>query len=147
MSVRMLREVDEFAWFTMRAKLWPDGGSDEVDARKWLNRPNAVTLVAEDEAGTLLGFAEAGERAYADGCSSSPVGFLEGWYVEPSARGQGWGAALVQAVAAWAASRHLVELASDALLENDAAIASHLRNGFEEVERSVKFRMSLNRSE
>ncbi len=143
MPVRVLAEGDHTAWLRIREALWPNGGADRSDVRRWLNRKDVVTLVAEAAPGTLVGFVEAGERAYADGCHSSPVAFLEGWYVEPEHRGTGWGAALVQAVAAWAKTRQLTELASDSLLDDKGAIAAHVRNGFEEVERSVKFRMNL----
>jgi len=107
------------------------------------NGSDAVTLLATDDAGAYVGFAEAGERPYADGCDSSPVAFLEGWYVEPSYRHRYVGAALVQAVEAWARERGLTELASDTLLDNEAGLQAHLHTGFEEVERSIKLRKPL----
>lgn len=143
MPVRVLTEKDHSAWLHMRRALWPGGGSDTADVRRWLVRRDAVTLIAETAAGIPVGFAEAGERAYADGCHSSPVAFLEGWYVVAEHQNSGWGAALVQAVVGWARSRRLTELASDSLLANDTAIAAHLRIGFQEVERSVKFRLDI----
>ena len=68
--------------------------------------PEAV-LVAETAGATpaLVGFAEVSRRAYAEGCETSPVGFLEGWYVVPERCGQGGGARACcgrRGVGAWA---------------------------------------------
>ena len=68
---------------------------------------------------------------------------LEGWYVDPDRRGTGIGRALVEAVEAWARDRHLQELASDALLGNEASQRAHERLGFVEVERAVRYRKAL----
>jgi hypothetical protein len=41
-------------------------------------------LLAFDDQNRALGFIELSIRAYAEGCTSSRVAFIEGWYVEPS---------------------------------------------------------------
>jgi GNAT superfamily N-acetyltransferase len=65
--------------------------------------PEAVLVAVESDArATLLGFAELSRRAYAEGCETSPVGFLEGWFVVAERRRQGIGRALVSAAEAWA---------------------------------------------
>lgn len=141
MRIRAMRDMDKESWLQMRAELWPE--SDKPGAEAWLNRDDAITLLALNNEDLAIGFAEAGERAYADGCDTSPVAFLEGWYVRPAHRNQSIGRELVNAVEEWARARGLTELASDALLEDEAAIRSHICIGFAEVERSVKFRKPL----
>ena len=86
-----------------------------------------------------IGFAEIGTRVYAKGCDSSPVAFLEGWYVIPEARGNGTGRALVAAAEDWARSKGLRALGSDTELPNEASINAHKALGFEETERLVCF--------
>jgi aminoglycoside 6'-N-acetyltransferase I len=131
----------------MRAVLWPeiakqeDGGARE--AEEWLRREDAVTLVAEREGGGLAGFAEVGRRDYADGCDTSPVAYLEGWYVDADLRGHGLGAALIDAAVEWARRMGYRELASDALLEETDSQRAHEAVGFIEVERAVKYRMEI----
>jgi aminoglycoside 6'-N-acetyltransferase I len=140
--VRNYLPEDEAEWIRMRSELWPE--ADRADAEEWARRKDAVTLVAEDARTLqLVGFAEVGTRPYADGCETSPVAFLEGWFVAAEARGGGIGSQLVRAAALWAKSQGLQELASDSLLEDMAAYRAHLGVGFEEVERSIKYRLPV----
>ena len=146
MHVRSYEPGDYAEWLRMRGLLWPDSGSlteQAADAEAWLARQDAVVLVIERAPGSLIGFAEVGERAYADGCESTPVGFLEGWFVEEEMRGRELGRLLVGAAIAWCRARGLRELASDALLKETDAQLAHQAVGFEEVERSVKYRLAL----
>jgi aminoglycoside 6'-N-acetyltransferase I len=142
--VRPYLPKDEAAWLRMRFELWPD--SDRADADSWAVRQDAVTLIAQDTCTTeIVGFAEVGERPYADGCDTSPVAFLEGWFVSSEARRVGIGSKLVHAAVVWAQSRNLQELASDSILEDLTAYQAHLSAGFQEVERSIKYRLSISR--
>jgi aminoglycoside 6'-N-acetyltransferase I len=126
----------------MRRALWPDATDD--DMTHWLARHDAATLVAAVQGtGALCGFAEVGERPYADGCATSPVAYLEGWYVDPAFRRQSVGASLIRAVEAWARGRGHRELASDTLLENVDSQRAHLNLGFAETERLVLYRKAL----
>lgn len=146
MYIRVRRQGDDAEWRRMREALWPVEGPDghEGDMAEWLARPDTVVLVAvrPDGAG-LAGFAEVGTRPYADGCATSPVAFLEGWYVDPDVRRTRVGTALVRAAESWALGRGLRELASDALLDNLAAHRAHEAAGFVEVERVVLYRKAL----
>jgi aminoglycoside 6'-N-acetyltransferase I len=129
----------------MRCALWPHHtvAEHETEMTAWLARPDTAVVVCARESGRLCGFAEVSIRPYADGCQTSPVAFLEGWYVDPDRRGSGVGRALVSAVEAWALGRGLRELASDALLHNEASHRAHERLGFVEVERAVRYRKPL----
>jgi aminoglycoside 6'-N-acetyltransferase I len=66
---------------------------------------------------SVVGFAEVSLRVRAEGCGSSPVGYLEGWYVTPSARRGGIGCELMAALEERARSRGCTEMASDTELE------------------------------
>lgn len=144
-TVRAYAPGDHAEWLRMRRALYDDMApeDEEADAAAWLARPDATVLVAARPDGRLAGFAELGERAYADGCDTSPVAFLEGWWVDADARRRGVGAALVAAGIVWARERGYRELASDALLDNVTSHRAHEALGFAEVERAVKYRMPL----
>jgi aminoglycoside 6'-N-acetyltransferase I len=141
MIVREYRPSDYAEWRRMRTALWPD--QTMADMASWLARSDAATFVVEDPPGSIRGFAEVGERAYADGCETQPVAYLEGWYVDAGARGRGLGRALVRAVEDWARERGYRELASDTELANLVSRRAHERLGFTEVERAVLYRKTV----
>jgi len=130
----------------MRTALWPDDHEAEVDAFLAGAGPHLAVFVAErsdPETGRLYGFAEVGLRGYAEGCLSTPVGYLEGIWVDADARGRGIGRALVMYCERWAIEHGCVEFASDAVIDNAASHAFHRAIGFEEAVRLVCYRRPL----
>ena len=129
----------------MRNALWPGSLWDhEVETGKYFATAGdcPIVLVAEADDG-LIGFLELDFRKYAPDCLSSPVPFIEGWYVEPAWQRRGVGRALVEAAEARAVALGYTEIASDVEIDNAGSIAAHLALGYEEVERTVAFRRSL----
>jgi aminoglycoside 6'-N-acetyltransferase I len=100
-------------------------------------------LIAFDEQGTAIGLIELSIRPYAEGCDTDRVAFVEGWYVDPDARGDGVGAALIGAADDWARSQGCTELASDTEVENVSSAAAHRAVGFVETAVVRCFRKSL----
>lgn len=92
-----------------------------------------AVLVAESAGAALVGFAEVSIRAYAEGCETDRVGYLEGWFVAPEARRHGTGRALVAAAEQWARSQGCAEFASDAEADNEESALAHRALGFDEV--------------
>ena len=82
-------------------------------------------------------------RDYVNGCATSPVGFLEGLYVDPARRRRGIARKLCRAVEDWAASLGCSEFASDVYLGNENSQRAHEALGFEETERVVYYRKQL----
>jgi aminoglycoside 6'-N-acetyltransferase I len=101
-------------------------------------------FVIERPDGKLAGFIEVGSRSYADGCETSPVAYIEAWYVDPDIRRSGLGRALLDAAEDWGRSNGYSEIGSDALLDNDVSHSAHKRCGYDEVGRIVQFRKLLN---
>ena len=146
-TIRAATPGDLAGWLDLRRALWPDLSDavqrDEMTA--WRARPDGVVLIAvEATAGDrVVGFAEVGTRSVADGCESSPVAYLEGWYVDAGVRRRGIGAALVRAAEDWARAKGLCEFASDAELANVLSQQAHNALGFKEVGRSVLYVKAL----
>jgi aminoglycoside 6'-N-acetyltransferase I len=139
--IRRAIPADKPEWLRMRLLLWPfgtaEGFSEDMDGL--LADPLTPVFVVTRPSGGLGGFLEAGTRKYAEGSESSPVGYIEGWYVDEDLRGVGTGKALVEAAEDWARSQDLAEMGSDTWLENDVSIRAHLKMGYEEAERLVHF--------
>ena len=132
-------------WLDLRQALWSWALSEHrAEALAAFANPDAVTFLARDDQGQAVGFAEATLRHdYVNGCSTSPVGFLEGIYVREANRKQGVARALVKAVEDWTRERGCCELASDAWLDDSNSHRMHRALGFLETERVVYFRKAL----
>ena len=140
-TIRRAAPDDKQEWIRMRQGLWPDAPLEYLnfDLDELLADPDAAVFVASDSEGRLVGFIEAGLRAYGEGCETSPVGYIEAWFVDPHVRGQKLGRELVHMAEQWAREKGCTEMASDTWLENEASIAAHLKLGYWEAERLVHF--------
>ena len=129
----------------MRSALWPDSASHarEVDAFLSRQTRDQDVFILERRDDRLGGFLEVSTRAYAEGCSTSPVAYIEGWYVDPDLREKGLGAQLVRAAEAWARERGYQEIASDAEPQNHISLRAHRALGYREAGRIVCFRKQL----
>lgn len=145
MRIRRYEEGDWDELFRMSCALFPGLTleDDEAEMRQTLRREDAAVFVLEREDGSLAGYVETGERSIVDGCSSSPVGYVEAWYVDPDVRRGGNGAALIRAAEDWARARGRTEMGSDALLDNEVSHQAHRHIGYEEVDRVVNYRKPL----
>ena len=150
-TIRQAQHGDETAVGLMMASLWPDGVREEhqneaamlIETGMYGTLEGAILLALDDQK-TPLGFFQVGLRSHADGCDvSRPVGFIEGWFVRVEFRGQGIGRELMQAGERWARERGCLEMASDALIDNEGSVRAHGALGFEVVDRCVHFRKEL----
>jgi aminoglycoside 6'-N-acetyltransferase I len=147
MRIRPAQPVDAADWERMRQRLWPSDPGEhagEIAAFFAGARGNpAEVLLAFDDNGAAIGFAEASIRPYAEECYSGRIAFLEGWFVEEGHRRRGVGAALVAAVEQWGRDQGCTELASDTGLDNIPSAAAHRAVGFTEVGQIRCFRKPL----
>jgi aminoglycoside 6'-N-acetyltransferase I len=143
--IRPFQESDIPRWVELRAELWPDQPVANLDSEgraALVAEPPLVVFVAEEDS-MLVGFIELSLRSYAEGCASSPVPYVEGWFVQAGWRLRGVGGALMNAAAEWSRAHGYTELGSDTEVTNHLSRAAHAALGFEEVETLVIFRRSL----
>lgn len=122
-------------------ELWPAHTAAELtkELSPLLESEEAAFSIAANGSGPV-GFAQCQlRRDYVEGAQSSPVGYLEGIYIRPPYRGQGWARSLLRECEGWAASKGCREFASDCELDNLASQAFHLHAGFAEAGRVVCF--------
>src|SRR5688572_8840497 len=144
-SIRRATHADKPDWLRMRQGLWPDAPIEYLtfDMNDRLADPDYAVFVASNADGHLVAFIEAGLRDYGEGCETSPVGYIEAWYVDEHLRGQKLGMQMVHVAEQWAREKGMAEMASDTWLENEASIAAHWRLGYQEADRLVHFMKRL----
>ena len=140
MVIRKAIPGDALELARLSLKLWPEHELEEL-AREFegllANEDAALFLVFEEES---VGFAQCQLRHdYVEGTESSPVGYLEGIFVEDAYRSRGCARRLLAACEAWAKGKGCSEFASDCELGNTASLAFHLNMGFEEANRIICF--------
>jgi aminoglycoside 6'-N-acetyltransferase I len=136
MTVRPIRLEDFVEVEAMMHALWlspdPYDFSDE-----------SIFVWQRDDGPGLGGFISFSVRAWAEGCESSPVPYIEGWWVAPDLRGSGVGRALVDAVERWCLEHGHHELGSDVEVDNEVSLRAHAALGFEPTLRLQFFRKRL----
>ncbi|WP_077549481.1 GNAT family N-acetyltransferase [Pseudorhizobium flavum] len=144
-SVRALTSLDGEPWSKLRQALWPDQPADAhlVEIEEMLGGQVGAGYGAFSPDGALVAFAEVSIRAYANGCTSTPVPFLEGIFVEERSRRMGIAGLLLAQIESDLRARGFVELCSDAEMHNTSSHLAHRQWGFVETERVIYFRKPL----
>jgi aminoglycoside 6'-N-acetyltransferase I len=139
-TIRRATQEDKAEWVRMRQGIWPDW-TDEylvVNMDEILASDNDFVIFACD-GDRLIGLTEARIIDHAEGCETSPVGYLEGWFVQEEYRGKGVVGIMTQAAENWIRGKGCTQVASDTWLENESSIRAHVKMGYAEVERLVHF--------
>jgi len=144
-EIRRYKLTDWNEWLRMNRALFPNLNpeSDVAEMLATLARSDAAVFVIDRGDGRLAGYVEVGERSIADGCESSPVGYIEAWYVDPDVRRSGYGRSLLDAAERWALERGRSEMASDALLDNQISHEAHRKSGYEQVDKVITYRKTI----
>ena len=146
LSIKPVTKDDFHDWLSMALQLWPDYEPDELKAilEGLIPDNKQEPFICRLSDGSPAGFLDLSTRTdYVEGTQTSPVGFIEGIFVQEHLRGQGIGRALVEFAERWAADKGYTELASDAELDNLDSHAFHKAAGFEEAGRVVAFVKNL----
>jgi len=126
-------------------QMWEDNtleGLTEEMAEIIASPESAVFLLYDGE--MPVGFAQCQLRHdYVEGTDSSPVGYLEGIFVEEGYRNKGYAKELLKQCEAWAKDMGCSEFASDCELTNTGSLAFHLKMGFDEANRVICFTKKL----
>lgn len=145
-TIRLVSPNDLPEWLRMRVLLWPHHTEQEMldEMRGFLALlDESPVFIAVDGNQKPCGFLEGGTRKYADGCETSPVGYIEGWFVDVVFREKGVGGLLVKAFETWCRQKGLSEIASDTWEDNLTSITAHKKLGYTEIERLVHFARKL----
>ena len=136
---------DSRALAEMSVQMWGSHTIDELETEfiETLNDEKAAFFIkyAND---LPVGFAQCGLRTdYVEGTESSPVGYLEGVFIEADYRKSGYAKELLLACEQWAKNMGCTEFASDCELDNVGSLKFHLAMGFDEVNRIICFKKRI----
>jgi aminoglycoside 6'-N-acetyltransferase I len=126
-------------------ELWKGHTFKELEEEiSFLLRQKEAAFFLKYKDGIPVGFAQCQLRHdYVEGTDSTPVGYLEGVYVQKAYQRRGYAKELLQACENWAAKMGCVEFASDCELDNAESLGFHLSAGFAEVNRIICFQKKL----
>ena len=129
----------------MAVQMWDSHSIDELEKEflETLNDEKAAFFIkyAND---LPVGFAQCGLRTdYVKGTESSPVGYLEGVFIEADYRKSGYAKELLLACQQWAKNMGCTEFASDCELDNAGSLKFHMAMGFDEVNRIICFKKRI----
>ncbi|MEM7382597.1 MAG: aminoglycoside 6'-N-acetyltransferase, partial [Bacteroidota bacterium] len=122
------------SWFKMLSELFKDTSAEEI--RKSLDQTiqsekEEVFFAVENE--KAVGFITVTLRTdYVEGCTTSPVGYIESVFVQAPFRKGGVAKRLFSLAEAWAKAKGCSEMGSDTWVWNKDAVAFHLKLGFKE---------------
>lgn len=138
--IKQATSADVTHWLEMRSQLWPPDADDDftVEVEYILATPEQTAFVALIDS-IYAGFAEVSIRAYADGCKTNNVGYLEGIFVKPEFRRQGISRLLVAECIKWFEKQGCTEMASDAEIDNEISIKMHEALGFQSLKPIIQF--------
>ena len=133
-------------WLAMRQALYT--GVTEAfhlqEMESIFTSPHMRCFLAKSEVGDdVIGLLELSLRNIVDGCSGSPIGYIEGLYIKPEFRGRGFGRALAAFAESWALGHGCEEIATDSELENTSAQGFFQGLDFGETWRIVQFKKIL----
>lgn len=138
--IRQATSSDIAHWLEMRSQLWPPDADDDfaAEVRYIIEVPDQTAFVALVDS-NYAGFVEISIRAYADGCKTNNVGYLEGIFVNPEFRRQGISRLLVAECIKWFEKQGCTEMASDAEIDNEISIKMHEALGFQSLKPIIQF--------
>jgi aminoglycoside 6'-N-acetyltransferase I len=139
----MIIEIQENnlkAWVELRHELWPMHTVDELMKesresladecqRSWFYMENDVPI----------GFIDLSLKEKAIGCSSTKIGYIEGWYVKPEFQRKGIGQSLYIAAESFAKSQGCQEMASDTTQDYPNSTDAHRKAGFKIARKAIHF--------
>lgn len=129
----------------MAVKMWNNHTTEDLanEFKNIITSEEGVIFILSID-GHPAGFAQCQLRHdYVEGTDSSPVGYLEGIFVEQEYRNKGYARKLLERCEKWAKNKGYTEFASDCELHNETSLAFHLKVGFSEANRIICFAKKL----
>lgn len=143
--IKRAEQTDALTLAKLAIRMWEDNTVSELESEfaEMIGGEDAACFIQYEE-DKPIGFAQCQlRRDYVEGTETSPVGYLEGIFVQEEIRHKGYAKKLLQECEKWAKGKHCSEFASDCELDNVNSLKFHLAMGFEEANRVICFRKDI----
>ena len=124
LTIYKAKKEDALTVAGLAIQMWEDNVLEELAAElaEIIGSSEAVVFLGTVD-GNAIGFAQCQLRHdYVEGTETSPVGYLEGIFVEEEYRKQGFAKRLLEACENWAKEQGCTEFASDCELDNTGSL-------------------------
>lgn len=139
--IRQVMENDLEEWLKLGLKLWTEETENEMRQifLDILLSEKENTFICEN-VNKYIGFVNVSIRSdYVEGSNSTPVGYIEGIYVEENYRKKGIANHLIKAAEKWAKEKGCKQMGSDIEYDNTVSYDFHKKVGFNEAGRIICF--------
>ncbi len=143
--IRKAEKNDIKALASLANIMWTNHTEDELaeDFAEIISQDSSVVLLKTVN-DAPVGFAQCTLRNdYVEGTHTSPVGYLEGIFIEEKHRKKGYAKELLKECENWARKKGCTEFASDCELDNKNSLAFHKALKFTEANRIICFTKKL----
>lgn len=143
--IREATQADALTVAELAIKMWSNNTISELQSEflDLICSDNAVCFI-KYVGNKAVGFAQCQLRYdYVEGTDTSPVGYLEGIFIEDEYRHSGYAKELLSKCEKWSKEKHCTEFASDCEIDNEISFKFHLSTGFEEANRIICFRKDI----
>lgn len=143
--IKLAKKSEARVLAELAIQMWKDNTIQDLEKlfESVTQSDNAVCFVKYVE-NTAVGFAQCQIRTdYVEGTTTSPVGYLEGIFVDENHRQNGYAKELLKECERWAKDKKCSEFASDCELGNVDSLKFHIATGFEEANRIICFKKKI----
>jgi aminoglycoside 6'-N-acetyltransferase I len=145
LDIKKATKEDALILAGLAIQMWHSHSISELQAKfeDLIYNVNAVCFIKYVN-NKAIGFVQCQLRNdYVEGTSTSPVGYLEGIFIQEEYRHSGYAKELLLECEKWVKEKHCTEFASDCELDNDISLEFHLSMGFKEANRIICFRKDI----
>lgn len=139
--IREIIKKDLEEWLKLGLKLWPEERKNELKKifLDILSSEKEIAFICKN-ANEYIGFINVSIRSdYVEGSNSTPVGYIEGVYVEQNHRKKGIANQLIEAGEKWVKEKGCKQMGSDIEYDNTVSYHFHKSIGFKEAGRIFCF--------
>ena len=142
MKIKTVNEQTLSIWASFASQVWRTNEQELIEKFRNNKFPYEFLYFSSSEE-PVAWISLSLRHDYVEGCQNSPTAYLEGIFIIPDYRSQGIADKLLSFAISWAENRGISQLASDVEFDNQLSQNFHVKYGFWEVGRTVRYVLEL----